>query len=98
MQQRPYSLLVLGYGLLGASVAAASMGELSFQAVGILGPAYQHKLPGDRAAAASTGRQEFWGLLAKCWLPGATGAVAVMGEQSLWAAGALEPACQYRLT
>jgi hypothetical protein len=37
-------------------------------------------------------QQEFWGLLAKCQLPGATGSAAVMGEQSLWAAGALGPA------
>jgi hypothetical protein len=42
------------------------------------------------------GQWKFWGLLARCWLPGATGAAAVMGVQSLWAVGALVPACRHK--
>jgi hypothetical protein len=42
-------------------------------------------------------QQEVWGLLARYRPPGATGANAVTGEQSLWAVGALEPACWCKL-
>jgi hypothetical protein len=43
------------------------------------------------------GQWEFWDLLARCQLLGATGASAITGEQSLWAAGALGSACWCRL-
>jgi hypothetical protein len=42
------------------------------------------------------GQWEFWGLLATCQCPTITGAAAVTGEQSLWAAWALGPVFWHR--
>jgi hypothetical protein len=86
-------------------MAAAGMGESSLWAAGVLGPACQvlalgYKEPWQLLQAwgiQACGQWEFWGLLARCQLPGAIGAAAVMGEQSLLAVGALRPACRPRL-
>jgi hypothetical protein len=74
-------------------------GGSSLQAAGALGPDRLVLEPWQLQAWENQayGQWEFWGLLARCQLPGAIGAAAVMGEQSLLAVGALRPACRPRL-
>jgi hypothetical protein len=44
-QWRPWGLLVLVHGLPGAMTSATGMGKPSFQAPGVLGPAFQAWAP-----------------------------------------------------
>jgi hypothetical protein len=52
MQQRPWGLLVLGNGLLGAMDTAAAMGNPNLWTAGVLGPACQVWAPEEQYSSA----------------------------------------------
>jgi hypothetical protein len=93
----------VGSGSPGAYLlaAAANLGELSLQAVGVLDPDCQPGLPGAQSSSGATGLgdpslQAARALGPSCWclLLGAMAAAVGLGEPSLQVVGVLGPDCQ----
>jgi hypothetical protein len=102
-QQRFWGLLVLWYGLLGATAAAAGMGEPSLWAARVLRSACLVWAPGGQYSSpvgkGDPSLQVVGALGPACWhgLPGATEAAVGTRDPSLQVVGALGSTCSHRL-